>query len=73
MLAFTFSLALVSCRDTKEKETKEVEGVEVEQNAKIETSSDGQKIEIEDSEKEVKIKKDENGNIEKKKIEYKDE
>ncbi|MBW2960611.1 hypothetical protein [Mesonia aestuariivivens] len=71
-LAFAISVSLISCREEKSEDTNEVEGVEMEENANIDVSDDGEKIKMEDSEKEVKIKKDENGNVEKKKVDYKD-
>ncbi|MBJ96751.1 MAG: hypothetical protein CMC87_02080 [Flavobacteriaceae bacterium] len=73
MLAFALSFTIISCREEEKKGTMEVEGVEVEEDTNVDVSDDGEKIEIEDSEKEVKIKKDENGNIEKKKVEYKND
>ena len=45
----------------------------MENDAEIKVKDDGEKIKMEDSEKEVKIKKDEEGNIEKKKVDMKDE
>ncbi|MFD2696369.1 hypothetical protein ACFSQ0_00015 [Mesonia sediminis] len=68
-LGLVLICSLYSCRDQEEKDTKTIEGVEVSDDAEIEVSDDGEKIEIEDGDTEVKIKKDEDGNIEKKKIE----
>jgi len=66
-VAAILSISLTSCRD-ENKETKTVEGIEVTEEAEVEVSDDGEKVEIQDGETEIKIKKDENGNIEKKKI-----
>jgi len=81
-LALSFSFFFISCREEDktddaemelEEKTITVEGVEVDEDAAIEVSDDGQKIKMEDSEKEVKIKKDEYGNVVKKKVDYKND
>ncbi|WP_121665781.1 hypothetical protein [Mesonia aquimarina] len=75
LAAFVFIAAITftSCRNEEKAETKEVEGVEMENDAEVKVKDGGEKIKMEDSEKEVKIKKDEQGNIEKKKVDMKDE
>lgn len=66
-VAVIVSVSLISCRE-ESKETKTVEGIEVTEEAQVEVSEDGEKVEIQDGNTEIKVKKDENGNIEKKKI-----
>lgn len=68
-VAAILSVCLTSCRDENKEDTKTIEGVEVSKDAKVDISDDGEKIKIKDGETEIKIKKDEDGNIEKKKIE----
>lgn len=61
--------SFTSCRNDKKKE---MNGVEMDKDADVKKTDDGQKIKMEDADKKVKIKKDENGNVEKKKIKHKD-
>lgn len=70
MLLTVMSLAFTSCRD--DKNTKTVEGIEVDKDADVKISDDGDKIKIEDDNQKIKIKKNDDGSIKKKKVKNKD-
>lgn len=74
-LALFLGFTVVSCRDANKEADKDlnvVEGVEMQEDAEIKVKDD--KIKMEDSEKEVKVKLDEEtGAVEKVKVDPKEE
>lgn len=70
MVLAVMSLTFTSCRD--DKDTKTVDGIEVDKDADVKVSDDGDKIKVEDANKKIKIKKNDDGSLKKKKVKNKD-